>query len=50
MLLTIDMGNTNINFGVFEADEILFLSRIATDTERTSDQYAVEIINIFKLS
>ncbi len=49
MLLTIDMGNTNINFGVFEADEILFLSRIATDTERTSDQYAVEIINIFKL-
>ncbi|NLP48681.1 MAG: type III pantothenate kinase [Clostridiales bacterium] len=49
MLLTIDLGNTNINFGVFEGDEILFISRIATDTERTCDQYAVEALNIFKL-
>ncbi|HOO25121.1 MAG TPA: type III pantothenate kinase [Clostridiales bacterium] len=49
MLLTVDMGNTNINFGVFEGDDILFLSRIATDTDRTGDQYAVEILNIFKL-
>lgn len=49
MLLTIDIGNTNITLGVFDGDKLLFTSRLATDRKRTEDQYAIEIQNIFKL-
>ena len=49
MLLTIDIGNTNITMGIFDGDELLFTSRLATDRKRTEDQYAVEILNVFKL-
>ena len=49
MLLTIDIGNTNITMGIYEGDDLLFTSRLATDRKRTSDQYAVELLNIFNL-
>ncbi len=49
MLLTIDMGNTNITIGVYDGDDILFTSRLATQRDRTKDQYAVELLNIFAL-
>lgn len=50
MLLTVDIGNTNITIGVFKADELLFTSRLATDRKRTADQYAVELLNVFNLN
>lgn len=50
MLLTIDIGNSNISIGVFEKDKILFTSRLATLRDRTCDQYAVELLNIFALN
>ena len=31
MILTVDIGNSNINFGVFDNDDIKFVARIATD-------------------
>ena len=34
---------------VFRKIELLFTSRLATDRKRTSDQYSVELLNIFKL-
>lgn len=49
MLLAIDMGNTNITIGAFSGDTKIFVSRLATDRARTGDQYAVELLNIFKL-
>ena len=49
MLLTVDIGNTNITMGIFNADSLEFTSRLATDRKRTEDQYAVELLNIFKL-
>lgn len=49
MLLTIDVGNTNITLGAYTGNNLLFVSRLATDRERTSDQYAVELINILNL-
>ncbi len=49
MILTVDIGNTNITLGVFKGDELQFTSRLATDRKRTGDQYAVELLNIFKL-
>lgn len=49
MLLTIDIGNTNITMGVYNKDSLVFVSRLATDRSRTSDQYAVEFKQIFSL-
>lgn len=49
MLLAIDIGNTNITMGCIRNDEILFTARIATDRNRTSDQYGVEIKNMLEV-
>lgn len=49
MILTVDIGNTNITIGVFNANDLLFTARLATDRKRTEDQYAVELLNIFKI-
>ena len=49
MLLTIDIGNTNIVFGGIRDDEILFEARVATDRIKTSDQYGMDIKNILAL-
>lgn len=49
MILTIDVGNTNITIGAFKDDELIFVSRLATDKKRMADQYACEIMEIFKL-
>ena len=48
MLLAIDIGNTNIVIGVIHHDEIVFKARIATERQRTSDQYGVEIKNMLE--
>lgn len=49
MLLAVDVGNTNITFGVYENENLRFVSRMATDTSRLEDQYAVEISQILAL-
>lgn len=49
MILAIDVGNTNITMGVYNNDSLEFTSRIATDRNRTTDQYAVEFIQIISL-
>ena len=50
MILTIDIGNSNINFGVFSGDEIKFVARIATETAKTEFEYAGAISNAISLS
>ena len=49
MLFTIDVGNTNIVFGVFEGEKLLFTARLQTNTYKMSDEYAVDFFNIMKL-
>jgi len=49
MLLAVDIGNTNITLGAFEGDELRFTSRLATDSSRTEDQYAVEMKIVLEL-
>ena len=34
MILTIDIGNTNITFGVFDGDKLSFVSRLATERNK----------------
>lgn len=41
MLLTIDAGNTNIVFALFQDNEIMAVWRSATHAQTTSDEYAV---------
>lgn len=47
MLLTMDIGNTNINIGLFEGDELTVSARLATERQKTDDQYAMDFTNIF---
>ena len=49
MLICIDIGNSNITIGVFEGEILKFTARLATDTRRTSDQYAIEIRDIIEI-
>lgn len=46
MLLTIDIGNSNIVMGGYREEEICFVSRFRTDSLRTEFEYAVLIKNI----
>ena len=48
MLLTIDIGNTNITLGVFDDNEIIQSWRLATDEKRTEDEYGVFLKNLLK--
>lgn len=41
MLLAIDVGNTNIVYGVFEGAKLVHRFRVETGRGRTSDEYAV---------
>ena len=47
MILCIDVGNTNIKYGVFEGDRLIVSFRVATDLKRTSDQYGTALIDMF---
>ncbi len=49
MLLAIDIGNTNVTLGLFEDSILKMTGRIATDTKKTADQYAIEIKDILTL-
>ena len=49
MLLEIDVGNTSINVGVSNAGTLRFTTRMATEKNRTEDQYAVELSAILGL-
>lgn len=48
MLLTIDVGNTNITVGAFEQDELKASFRITTKMPRTSDEYAMILLNLLE--
>ncbi|TJX67864.1 type III pantothenate kinase [Soehngenia saccharolytica] len=48
MLLVIDVGNTNIVFGVYDGKKLIYDRRIATDKEKTSDEYGLLFDQFFK--
>ncbi len=43
MILTIDVGNTNITVGVFHEEELVASFRITTKMSRTSDEFATTL-------
>lgn len=48
MLLTIDVGNTNITLGVFEGDDLLGSFRVTTKINRTSDEFGITFREILR--
>lgn len=48
MILVIDVGNTNITFGVYEKEELRATFRMTTKTPHTSDEYGMEIAGILE--
>lgn len=49
MLISIDIGNTNISLGIFSGDELILNCRFATERQKTEDQYAIQFTDIFSL-
>lgn len=49
MILTIDVGNTNIVFGVYDGEELVLESRMDTNRHRMADQYAITVAQLFSL-
>jgi len=47
MLLTVDVGNTNINIGVFDGSKLKATWRVATGVHRMPDEYASLLLNLF---
>ncbi|MCX8011557.1 MAG: type III pantothenate kinase, partial [Desulfobacterota bacterium] len=48
MLLTIDIGNTNIVFGVFKNKKLTHYWRIVTQKDKTEDEYGILIENLYR--
>ena len=46
MLLTIDIGNSNITFGIFNKEKLLQKWRIKTDAKTTVDEYELLLSNL----
>ncbi len=49
MLLAIDIGNSNVVFGVFDGDRLREHWRVGTNTQITSDEYAMIVKDLFSL-
>jgi type III pantothenate kinase len=47
MLLCIDLGNTNITFGLYDHDELLYHWRIKTDHHKMPDEYGILLLSLF---
>ena len=53
MILTIDIGNSNIVLGGVRDQEIVFEARLRTEVTKTSDQYWIElkaILGLFEIT
>ncbi len=48
MLLTIDVGNTNITFGIFDKKKLITTLRMTTKRQRTSDEYGIDMIDMLE--
>lgn len=50
MLLTIDIGNTNIAIGLYEGTKLGARWRLATDHERMPDEYGIQMLGLLQHS
>lgn len=50
MILLVDVGNTNIVLGVYKGLENIASWRISTDSKKTSDEYGIQVMQLFMQS
>ena len=50
MILVVDVGNTNINFGVYEGEKMLVMFKLMSKLSRTSDEFGVSIRELLSLN
>jgi type III pantothenate kinase len=48
MLLTIDIGNTNLTLGLYEGDKLGAHWRLATDHNRMPDEYGLQLLGLLQ--
>jgi type III pantothenate kinase len=48
MLLAIDIGNTSVTIGLFQSDTLGPRWRLASDNERTSDEYGILLVQLIE--
>ena len=46
MLFVVDVGNTNITFGVYDKEELKTTFRMMSKSMHTSDEYGLQIIGL----
>ncbi|TAL09958.1 MAG: type III pantothenate kinase, partial [Nitrospirae bacterium] len=49
MLLAIDIGNSNIVWGIFDGDRLVADWRIGTDHSKTTDEYAILLLDLLRV-
>ncbi len=49
MVLVIDVGNTNINLGLWDGETLCMSARLATERQKTEDQFAVEFMQLLTM-
>lgn len=50
MILAIDVGNTNIKYGVYKQDKLISSFRVSSRINRTADEYGSVLINLLSTS
>lgn len=50
MLLAIDLGNTNIKYGVFDGEELVASFRVSSRISRTADEYGSVLVGLLSNS
>ncbi len=48
MLLTVDIGNTNVTLGVYDGEQLKTHWRLATDHQRMPDEYGITLVNLLQ--
>ena len=48
MILVIDVGNTNIKYGIFDGDRLAASFRVASSLTRTADEYGSTLLSLLK--
>ena len=48
MIIAMDIGNTNMKIGIFDRDKLTYSWRISVMPIRTSDEYGITLMNLFK--
>lgn len=50
MILAIDVGNTNTNFGVYDGEELVVMFKLVSKENRTSDEFGLSICSLLSLN